>query len=117
MDLRKQKRDYERLQIESIVKKKKDVEYKLVNSIKPLRGHKVWEINLTTMKINEASFVIRKNITWQQALRFIKNGYSKDIKIQKNCVYISALNKHSALDRFAKDKGSATIPFSELKLI
>ena len=115
-ELSKMKRDSERIQIESIVKKKKDVEYKLEGSIKPFRGHQIWEINLETMEINPSSFIKRKNINWFDALRFIKSGYSKDIQIKKNCVYISALNKKTALDRFEKEKGSAIMPKGELKL-
>jgi len=105
-----------RIQIESIVKKKKEVEYKLENSIKPFGGHNIWEINLKTMEINLASFVKRKNINWFNALRFMKNGYSKDIQVKKDCVYISALNKKSALNRLEKEKGSAIMPKGNLKL-
>ncbi len=72
---------------------------------------------MSTLGVSLASYVEKKDITWNEALKFIKNGYKKDVLIKKGCVYISALNKHSALDRFRKEKGSAIIPESDLKLI
>jgi hypothetical protein len=106
----------EKQSIESIVKKKKDIEYKLEGSIKPLKGHQIWEINLKTMEINLAQYVERKDIHWWDAIKFLESGWTKDIQIKDNCVYISALNKKSALDRLEKEKGSAVIPNGKLEL-
>jgi len=106
----------ERQQIESIVKKKKQVEYKFESKIKPLKGHILWEINLKDKTINEASYNIKKDITWEEALKSMESGYKKEVLIKKDCVYISALNKESALKRFEKDKGSAVMPDGRLEL-
>ena len=104
----------ERQQIESIVKKKKDIEFKFESSMYHKRGHKVWEINLKTMEINLAKYVERKDINWFDAIKFLKSGWSKDIVLNMDCVYISSLNKKSALDRFRQEKGSAIIPKGHL---
>lgn len=106
----------ERQQIESIVKKKKDIEFKFESSLSPKRGHSVWEINLETMEINLAKFVQKKNLHWFDAIKFLKSGFKKDIVINSNCVYISSLNRESALDRFRKNKGSSVIPKGNLDL-
>jgi hypothetical protein len=106
----------ERQQIESIVKKKKQVEFKYESSIKPYKGHKVFEINLNNLTIKEADYVKRKDIHWFEAIKFMNSGYKQDVLIRKGCVYISALNKESALKRFKTEKGSATMPKGKLEL-
>ena len=106
----------ERQSIESIIKKKKEIEYKHEATIKPYKGHSVFEIDLDTLLVSPAEYVERKNIQWHEAIKFMESGYKQDISVKKNCVYISALNAKSALERFKKDKGSATLPEGRLEL-
>ena len=115
-ELFKQNKLSERQQTESIVKKKKEIEYHFDNTIKRFRGHNVYEINIKTLEVNEAEFIKKKDISWRDAIKFMNGGYKKEILIKSNCVYISALNKKNAIDRFKKNKGSATLPKGELKL-
>jgi hypothetical protein len=68
------------------------------------------------MEINLAKYVERKNIHWWDAIKFLESGWSRDIQLSVDCVYISALNKKSALDRFKKEKGNAIMPKGKLEL-
>lgn len=81
--------------IEIAVKKKQQIEHQLLGKVRPRNGHKVFEINIETLEVNEAKF---SPVT---ALVFgvVKN---KEIIIKKNHVYISALNKKNALKKFSK---------------
>lgn len=103
----------------SEVSVKKDIkkELKLINNIKPLRGHTLYEINTITGDVVKAQYIKEKFITWEQALKHMKdNSFKGKILINKDCEYISALNPLSALKRYNKAKGSATLPERKMKL-
>jgi hypothetical protein len=89
------------------VKKKKQIEHKYIGSVSPFRGHKVFEVNEVTGEIQEASYVKSKNIEWEVAVKSMEAGFKREIVINQSCVYISALNKESALKRYKSGKGSA----------
>tara|TARA_R100001086_G_scaffold214519_2_gene130580 strand:- start:2376 stop:2741 length:366 start_codon:yes stop_codon:yes gene_type:complete len=94
--------------IEVLQKKKQKKEYKLINSLLPRKGHRIWEINEKTLHVEEASYLIHKEVSWWDAIKMISNPhYKKEIQIKTGHVYISALNAENALDRYRKDKGSA----------
>lgn len=99
----------DKIQIESVVKKKKQIEYVLEESLIPLNGHSLFEINIKTLEIKEAEFIQDKTITMYEALKIIDGTDNKEILLTPDCVYISALNKKNALIRFHKNKGSAGI--------
>jgi len=104
-------------QVESIVKKQKEDEFKFDGTLKPKKGHTVYEINNKTLEVNIASYVKTKSISWKDALIGFNTGnYKKEIVIKKGFSYISALSKKSALERFKKNKGSSVIPKGLLKL-
>ena len=109
-ELHKHERDSERQSIESIVKKKQQKELKIENSIKPYKGHKLFEINTKTLEIKEALFLQEEVIDFEKhmngAISIVKN---KKVSMKKNSVYISALNVNCALKRYKKQKGSAVI--------
>lgn len=115
-ELEDYQRRIEKQAIESIVKKKKQVEYKYESSIRPHRGHKLFEINIKTFEINEAKYIENKTISWQEAQMLLNGTSEKEVVIEKHCVYISALNKESALKRLKEDRGSAVKPKGELTL-
>ena len=102
--------------IESIIKKKKQVEYKYEGTINPYRGHRVFEINLKSFEIKESEFVKHENITWFEAIHYMKGSWKKEIVVNKDCVYVSALNERSALKRFENEKGSAIKPKGDLNI-
>ena len=109
-------RSFHKKEVHAEKKNKKEVEYKLQESISPFKGHKVYEINLETLEVIEAEFVKRKYITWFDAIKHMNGHYKKDVLVKNNCVYVSALNPKSALDRYNKNKGSAIKPKGSLKL-
>ena len=107
----------EKQQVESVVKKQQAVEFHYQGSTKPLKGHNVYELNINTMVASLASYVKKKDISWNDALiGFMTGNYKKEVLIKKDCVYISALNKASAIKRYKEKKGSATLPKGLLKL-
>jgi hypothetical protein len=95
-------------QIEVQEKKQQQIELHYDSSVKPMKGHKTWEINIETREVNEAL------ITKEATLQFSEdmNAYVTNPKIEKKkgFVYISALNQKSALKRYDKRKGSASLP-------
>lgn len=109
-ELERENRISEKIQIESVIKKKKQSEYKFDSTIKPKsKSHSVWEINIKTLSISKAKFVRKKVMKWEDAVKMMNGTYKDDIVKNKDCVYISALNKKSALDRYKKNKGSALL--------
>ena len=110
-DFERHNQDLSRPEVEISIKQRKEIEYKLINTLKPHSGHKVWEINEKTKEIKEASFVEHKNIKWEDAVKVFHNPqYLREIKIRKGFAYISALNQENALKRYLENKGSAYIP-------
>jgi len=53
-----------------------------------------------------------KDIGCFEALHSMEHGYKKEILVESDYVYISALNSKSALKRYKSNKGSATKPDS-----
>jgi hypothetical protein len=95
-------------QIESVVKKQKQQEFKFLDNLRPLAGHNLWEINTKTLEVNLASFKKESFITWSDALRLFKGGkITKEVVVKQGYVYISALTKEKALERYLSGKGSA----------
>lgn len=109
-ELKQQDKLSEKQQIESIVKKKIEIEYKLVGNLRPLRGHTLWEIDLETLDIVKAQIVTNKTITWEDALKMFDGTLVEDVQIKPGKVYISALNQKNALKRYHEKKGSAIRP-------
>lgn len=74
-------------------------ELKLLNSIKPQKGHKCFEINTITNEIAEAEF-------FEDYVSMFSSSYErkKKIRIKENCIYITALNKENALKKYNKSK-------------
>jgi hypothetical protein len=107
-NLLKTDRDIDKQGIEAIQQKQQQQEFKFVNDLKPLKGHILWEINLKTMKVKEAEYKKTDTITWSEAIK-IYNGEDmhKEVIINQDCVYFSALNKKSAITRLKSNKGSA----------
>lgn len=109
-EMEKHDRDSERLQIESVQARQENQEFKLIGSLRPLKGHTLWEINRKTLEIKPAKYTtsVKKKITWHEALK-IHNGHQvkTEVIVDKDCEYISALTKESALQRYLSGKGSA----------
>lgn len=93
--------------IEQQTKKQKEHKLVLDYTETPVPGHQLWEINIKTNEINLAQFQQEKFITWKQALLIKSGQIRKKVIIKQDCVYISALNKKSAIKRYESGKGSA----------
>lgn len=82
-----------------VVATKPDKTQKLIHSIRPHKGHTLFEINPITGKCKEAVYE-------KTDVEFGKNGMVHKKVIRNNgCVYISALNKKNALIKFFKMVG------------
>jgi hypothetical protein len=110
-ELEKYERDIEKAGIEAVEEKKQKQEITFTGSIRPLKGHTLFEINTRTLEVREASYNEHKRITWHSALRFLKGEISlnKEVIKNKDCIYISALNPTNALKRYREGKGSAKL--------
>lgn len=108
-ELESKDRINDKIQIEAIIKKKKQIEYVLEDSLIPMNGHTLYEINVSTLEIKEAKFIQEKTITLAEAMKIIEGKENREILLTPHCVYISSLNKKNAMDRFHKKKGSSGI--------
>jgi hypothetical protein len=115
-ELEKIAKDIEKQQIEASILENQQIEYRYDSSICPLKGHSLFEVNTKTFKVKKAKFLEHKDIDWFDALRGLENGWKREVVKNKDCVYISALNKKTALERFKNGKGSATMPKGYFKL-
>jgi len=115
-ELDAQKKRGERTQIESIIKKKKAVELMFEDSIKPVKGHRLFEVDVETLEVYEAEFVSKKTISWFDAVRISEGTLIDEVLIKPNKVYVSALNGKNAVKRYQESKGSKVMPKGGLKL-
>lgn len=77
-------------------------EYKLESSLRKRKQDKVFEINVNTLEVREAKKNSKETITFHQALT---GDYLNEIVKNKDCVYIVAGTKKSALKRYKTGKG------------
>ena len=108
---------------EEVEKKQEEIEIKWIDDLRPLKGHTLWEINNTSLKVQKAEFIPNDTADFGE---FLKSGAikkDKEIVIKQGHSYISALNPSSALDRFKRGKGSAKLadkksmnPFESIRL-
>lgn len=76
-----------------------------IGSITPHKGHTLFEINLDTKGICEATFE-------EQEVEFNPNGgvigsTRKKVVMNPNCIYISALNKNNAVKKFLRKRNGS----------
>lgn len=86
--------------IKVVGEKEVEKKLKLLGSIRPKKGHTLFEINLKTLEMREAETEIQPVV--------FREGQSKFVPLRKKVVvkvghtYISALNKKNALKHLAK---------------
>jgi hypothetical protein len=87
--------------IEITQQQEKKYELKFDSKIIPHKGHTLYEINTETMEIKQAEYIVQ-DVTFDP--KWIKSNLSTNKKIVKasGMIYISALNKKSALKKFEK---------------
>lgn len=114
-ELERQYQDENKDQIESEHLEREKIEFKFQHSIRPRKGHTVWEINLKTKEISHAKYKETDIIDFHEAQK--KTGKNiKDIVRNPGFIYISALNQKNALKRLEENKGHANMPNGWLNL-
>lgn len=94
--------DKERTEIQQ--KKKQQKEHKLIGSIRHHPGLTLFSVNIKTEEVKPAEFVKESLITWNQAVMQSKGkgNITRKIVVEKDCIYIEALNKGNALKKYRK---------------
>lgn len=93
----------EKDKVEIVKQQQAEIQKVLESTLKPSKGHTLFEVNLIENTIEIAKFDELPNVKWGDAL----NGQiSAQRKITKkpNCIYISALNKKNVLKILERNK-------------
>jgi hypothetical protein len=89
--------------MEISVQKKQQKEKELIGKLIPHPGHRVWEINIDTLEVEEAKYEQKHTFIFGQ-------NNNREIIVRKGFAYIAALNKKSALKKYVKgENGSKTV--------
>ena len=70
----------------------------------PKKNHTLFEINLTDLNIDTASFDELPALKWSDAVKGNISGEKKITK-KENCIYISSLNKKNVIKILKRDYG------------
>ena len=90
-----QQKDSDDLRIEQVVKKKN--EFHLIGSQRKIKGHTMFAFNTVTKEIMVAS--VKRNAL----LGFDGNVmYKNKLTVEKNCIYLQALNEKNAKKKLLK---------------
>ena len=80
-----------------VAEKEIEKKQKFHGTIRPHKGHTLFQINLNTKEITEAQFEDMPYVISQK-----NNGKKKRVIMLPDCVYISALNPNNALKKLLK---------------
>ena len=84
-------------------RKQQQKEFKLIGTMKHRAGHILFSINTRTGEVKEAEYVKKSILTWAEALNIFHGGIVKrNVQIEKDCVYIEAMNKENAMKKYRK---------------
>jgi hypothetical protein len=86
----------EKLEIRAGQEKKYQEKY--IGSIRPHKGHKLFEINLKEGTCSPAEFVQQDYVVGKDN----QGAAHKKVLVKPDCVYVSALNKENAIRKFLK---------------
>lgn len=90
-----QSKDSDDLRTETVIKKKN--EYHLVGTQRRVKGHTLYAFNIVTKEIKVAP--MERKMLWGF------NGnvtYQNQVKIEKDCIYLQALNEKNAQKRLLR---------------
>lgn len=89
------------------VLKQTEIEKKrvFVQTLKPKRGHILFEFDLVEKVVRRAEFVKPKEISFLDAMETGGKKISKEVDGKENCVYVSALNQKNAEKKFLEYYG------------
>lgn len=91
--------------IENIKQVSIEKKHVFLGTLKPQKGHKMFEVNMKLKTIEEAKFDELPAIKFTDAKVGVKSA-KKKITITPDCVYISALNKKNVLKVLKRDFGT-----------
>jgi hypothetical protein len=84
------------------VKKQQKAEHTLEGTIKPKKGHKVWEVNEETGVIREADYKVDAVV-----FNFMAKKEPSKLVINDDCVYIPALNASNAKKKYLENNSQS----------
>lgn len=92
----------EKDKVEIIKQQQAEIQKVLDSTLRPSRGHTLFEVNIVDNTIEIAEFDELPAVKWEDAL---KGNISVQKKVTKkdNCIYISALNKNNVLKILKRD--------------
>lgn len=90
----------QKVEVVETVNDEKPSELKHVGTLKPKKGHRVFEVNISTLEINEAAYEEKTDFVLSNDK--MKNSKRKKLIMNKDCVYVSALNAKNAIKKINK---------------
>lgn len=88
--------------VAEVKQKEQEKKIKKVGTMKPHRGHTVYQYNTETGELTKAIFE-EQNAKFNTPLN--RQGKTKVIMAQEGCIYVSALNIKNAIKRLGKYHG------------
>tara|TARA_R110002051_G_scaffold322875_1_gene414762 strand:+ start:1778 stop:2089 length:312 start_codon:yes stop_codon:yes gene_type:complete len=85
---------------ENVAKKEQTKEYKKATTIKPHKGHTLYEYNVETKELVEATYT-KTDVSYIDIQKG-KNIARRRVDMKGGCVYVSALNKKNAVKKLLK---------------
>jgi len=85
---------------ENVAQQEQTKEYEKVTTIKPHKGHTLYEYNVDTKEFIEATY-IKTNVAFEDVQKG-KNIARRRVNMKGGCVYVSALNKKNAFKKLHK---------------
>lgn len=99
--------DFKRQRTEIQAKKKQRQEFKLLGTIRHGSGHILFSINTKTGEIKPVEYMQDDTISWEKAVNaYHGQGLSRKVQVEKDCVYIEALNQQNAIKKYRKRYGT-----------
>ena len=89
-------------QIEESIKKEQQKEAKKLTTIKPHKGHTLFEVEISTGDIREAEFE-KTDIAYEDVQKG-KNLSRKKVIAKDGCIYVSALNRKNVIKKLNRSK-------------
>ena len=98
MKIEQEKKD----KLERVKQTKAEIQKVHIGTMKPKRGHHLFEVNLSLKTIELADFDKSEVIKFEDA-KFGNISVNKKLTIKENCKYISALNKKNVIKILKRD--------------
>jgi hypothetical protein len=99
----------QKINTELSIKKKQKQEFKKIGELRPMKGHKLYEINTVSGEITLAEYKSPEKTVHLFDVINESGSLRKEVIQKKDCIYISALNIKSAKKRYESRKGSASM--------